>query len=178
MLRFSLIASVLAVALLGALAVGRLTAPTGAQEGTPPVGEEGLEGLTFEPLGFGVAEELPAAPAGLSLFRATLAPGTSIPIEADDPSVALVYVESGALTARVEAPMRVLRAAAVAAFATPGAAPEPEEVPAGTEFTLEAGDPAVFPPNVGGEIRNDGGVPTVLLATLIEPEQAEATPAP
>ena len=182
MRRVSPLVPLVAVVLLGLVVAARPAAHAAVQEGTPPAGEE-LEGITFEPLGFGIAEELPAAPADLLLARVTFDPGAGFPIEADDPSVGLAYVESGALTVRLEAPVRVVRAATIAAFATPGAAeegavPEPEEVAAGTEFTLEAGDSVVFPPNVAGEVRNDGQERAVALVALIAPPEGEAgTPA-
>ncbi len=180
---FPLLALV-AVALLGLLVAAQPAARAAAQDATP-TGEEEFapEGVTFEPLGFGTAEELPAAPADLLLARFTIEPGAGFPIEADDPSVVLAYVESGVLTVRVEAPVRVVRAATIAAFATPGAVeegavPEPEEVAAGTEVTLEAGDSVVIPPNVAGEIRNDGDELAVGLVALVAPtEGGGATPA-
>src|SRR5688500_17095875 len=135
--------SVAAVVLLGALALAGLR-PAVAQDATPSAEEFAPAGVGFEPLGFGTAEELPAAPADLVLVRFTFDPGAVLPGEADDPSVLLAYVESGVLTVRLEAPIRVTRAATIAAFATPGAVeegavPEVEEIAAGTEFTLEAG---------------------------------------
>ena len=169
------------VSLVVGLALGG-AAPLAAQDATPAAEEFAPEGVAFEPLGFGTAEELPSAPADLVLIRFTIDPDAGFPIEADDPSVALAYVESGALTARVEAPIRVTRAATIAAFATPGAVeegslPEPEEVAAGTEFTLEAGDSVVFPPNVEGEIRNDGTEPAVALVAIVAPpEEGAGTP--
>ena len=182
--RFLAPIAVVALVLVGLPAAGRLAPLALAQEGTPPAEEEFAppEGVAFLLLGFGTAEELPAAPADLVLARFTIDPGAGFPLEAEDPSVALAYVESGALTARVDAPIRVTRAATIAAFATPGAVeegavPEPEEVAAGTEFTLEAGDSAVFPPNAPGEIRNDGSEPVVGLVALVgPPEGGEATP--
>ena len=189
MRRVPVLLALVAVVLAGALAVGRLDA-TGAQEepepgaggGTPPAGEEFAppEGVTFEPLGFGTAEELPAAPADLLLARFGLEPGAVFPIEAGDPSVALVVVQEGALTVRVEAPVQVVRAAMIAAFATPGAEgfePAPEEVAAGTEFVLEAGDSFVFPPNVAGEARNDGQERAVALGAFVAPPVEDGTPA-
>ena len=175
MRRLTVLVSVLAVVLLGGFAVGRLSVATTAQEGTPPADEfVAPEGVAFAPLGFGIAEELPTAPAEFGLFRITFEPGASLPAEEDYPSVALIYVESGALTIQIEAPFQVVRAATIEAFATPGAVeegavPGPEEVPAGTEVTLEAGDSVVFPPNVPGEIRNDGDEPAVGLSASIVP---------
>jgi hypothetical protein len=176
--RVPLAAIAIALLSLGA-SVGATPRPV-AQEGTPPVGEEFPAGLSFEPLAFGVAEELPTVPAGLSLFRVTLAPGTGLPIEADDPSVGLVYIEAGSLTAQVGASIGVLRGTTATAMGGGGAEPETEEVAAGTEFILEAGDSTVFPPNVAGDIRNDGAVQAVALAALIEPLHGEDadTPAP
>ncbi len=182
MRRVMVLISVLAVVLLGGVAVGRLSVATAAQEGTPPAEEFALEGVAFEPLGFGTAEELPAAPADLVLVRFTIDPEAGFPIE-NDPTVALVYVESGVFTIQIEAPLQVTRAATIEAFATPGAVeegalPEPEEVAAGTEVTLEAGDSVVIPPNAAGEIRNDGDEPAVGLAALVAPpEEGGATPA-
>ena len=171
MRRVMVFVSVLAVVLLGGFAVGGLCVAIAAQ---PPTEE--LEGVTFEPLGFGTAEELPAAPAFLQLFRVTLDPGASIPAEAGDPIVVLLYVESGSLTIQIEAPLQVTRAATIEAFATPGAV---EEVAAGTEVTLEAGDSVVLGELAGaGELRNDGDEPVVGLGALVAPIQADgATPA-
>ncbi len=157
MRRVMVLVSLLAVVLLGGFAVGRLSVATAAQEGTPPADEfEIPEGVAFEPLAFGTAEELPAAPADLVLIRYTIDPEAGFPIEADDPGVALVYVESGALTIQIEAPIQVTRAAS-----------DPEEVAAGTAVTLEAGDSVVLSPNVAGEIRNDGDEPAVYLAAFV-----------
>ncbi len=178
MRRVTVLVSVLVVMLLGGLSVA-----TAAQEGTPPAEEFAPEGVTFEPLGFGTAEELPAAPADLVLARVTFEPEAGFPIEEDDPTVALVYVESGAFTLQFEAPLQVFRAATIETFATPGAVeedagPEAEEVEAGTEVTLEAGDSVVVPANVGGEVRNDGEEPAVVLVAFIAPlEEGGATPA-
>jgi quercetin dioxygenase-like cupin family protein len=168
-----------AVLLLGVLALAGLR-PAAAQDATPPAGEVfAPEGVAFAPLALGSVEALPAGAADLILVRLTLDPGASLPSEPGDPSVALVYVESGALTVRLDAPIRVYRAAVLKVFATPGAGADPEEMAAGAEFTLEAGDSALFPPNVAGEVRNDGTVPAVGLASIVAPlEGAAATPVP
>ena len=180
MTRFPLLAVLLAALVVPALLAGGAV----AQDATPPAEEFAPEGVTFEPIGFGVAEELPAAPADLVIIRFTIDPGAGFPLDPEDPSVALAYVQSGALSVRADAPLRVTRAATIAAFATPGAVeegavPEPEEVAAGNEFMLEAGDSVVFPPNVEGEVRNDGQVPVVALAAIVAPpEEAAGTPTP
>ncbi len=161
---------------------GTLTVDLRLWDDRQPVVEAILTGPAVL-LGFGTAEELPAAPADLLLFRVTLDPGASIPAEEGDPAVVLLYVESGSLTIQIEAPLQVTRAATIEAFATPGAVEEgadlgPEEVAAGTEVTLEAGDSAVLPPNAPGELRNDGDEPVVGLGALVAPIQEDgATPA-
>jgi hypothetical protein len=43
--------------------------------------------------------------------------------------------------------------------------------------TLGPGDCFVGPPNVEGELRNDGTAPAVLLAALAVPQEAGAPPA-
>lgn len=152
----------------------------GAQDATPAAEEafELPEGLTFEPLAHGTTENLPAARIDFELFRLRFEPGVVFQAGEDDPSLALVYVEAGALTAVVAGPMTVLRAAE---SGTPF--PETEEVPAGEAFTLQAGDSALFPPNVNAEVRNDEAEPVVLLVAETSPatsggEDGAGTPAP
>jgi quercetin dioxygenase-like cupin family protein len=162
------------VILFGSLLLGggRLVA---AQDATPVAGDEEAppEGLTFELLGLGETDVLPSAPAEIGLVRVTLAPGTSFPGEADDPSIALVVIEAGAITFNFEVPITVLH---------PVGNEEPtaedfEEMPAGQDFTMEVGDSALFPASVAGEVRNDGTENAVALAAFIEPSgEEEATP--
>ena len=84
MRQFAILVSAVSVVLVGLLAYGRVGPATVAQEGTPPAEEFAPEGVTFEPLGFGTAEELPAAPADLLLARFTIEPGAGFPVEADE----------------------------------------------------------------------------------------------
>jgi hypothetical protein len=51
-----------------------------------------------------------------------------------------------------------------------------EEVAADAEFTLEAGEFFVWPPNMGGEVRNDGQEPAVTLLANLAPEEAAGPP--
>ncbi len=189
MRRLTVLLAFVAVALVGLLVAGRV--PTVAQQqdadnpGATPVDEFAPpEGVTFEGLAFGLAEALPPGPTGLGLFRFTLEPGARIDLESD-PSYFMVSIESGAITFRVNEPVRVTRAVT----GTPGAqtlgpdAPA-EEVSAGTDVTLEQGDAALFPPGAGGEARNDGQEPGVGLVVSVGPVGAdgaagtpEATPA-
>jgi quercetin dioxygenase-like cupin family protein len=165
--------------LVGLAVAGRGGPPARAQEaaGTPPAGEVAApEGVRFEPLGFGTAAELPTAPARVVLARVQFEPGGRFPL-GQDPSLVLLYVEAGALAVRVDAPLQVVRAAAGAVPATPGAdaAPRgPEEVAAGTEATLLAGDSAVPPLGVPGAVRNPGPEPAVALVAVVEPFGDEA----
>ena len=146
-----------------------------AQDATPVTGDEEAppEGVTFEFLGGGSTDVLPSAPAEVFLARVTLAPGASFPSEADDPALALVVIEAGAITFNFEVPITVLH---------PVGNEEPtaedfEEMPAGQDFTMEVGDSALFPASVAGEVRNDGTEDAVLLAAIIEPNGEEgATP--
>ena len=153
----------LVLVLVALLAASRLPA-THAQEGTPPV--VGLPaGVTVEPIAF----DLAAAPPGLAAVRLTrvrLEPGARLALSPDDPSLAVVAVESGTLAVRATAPVVVSRAAGTA---TPGAA-TPEQIAAGTAFRLGPGDAFVGPPYAGGELRNDGPEPAVILTAAVVPE--------
>ena len=185
MRRWSLLVPLLVVMLVGLVVAGRGGLRTLAQEGTPSADELGApEGVSFMPLGFATAGKLPATPADFSLVRFGVEPGASFTLEASDPSAALVYIETGALVVNVGVPITVTRAATIAAFSTPGAdentAPMPEEMAAGTDFTMEAGDSAYFPPSISGEVRNDGQETATILAASIEPQGPDeaGTPAP
>jgi len=173
MRRLSLLIPLLAAVFVGLVAVGRGGPSTLARQGTPAAEDFAPEGVSFLPLAFGEADQLPATPADFILARAVFEPGAGFPIEADDPSVTLVSVESGALTLQVDVPITVTRAATLAAFATPevdeSAVPPPEEMAADTAFTMAAGDSAYFPANIAGEVRNDGQEPAVVLLAIIEP---------
>ena len=158
--RFVAPIAVVALVLVGLLVAGH-AATTVAQEGTPPAEEEFElpEGVTFEGLAFGLAEELPPGPTGLALFRARLAPGARIDLD-PDPGYFMVSVQSGAITFRVDTPVLVTRAVAGAPAAQEqGPEAAAEEVAAGTEVVLSEVDAALFHPNPEddpGEARYDG----------------------
>jgi quercetin dioxygenase-like cupin family protein len=129
-------------------------------------------------LGVGTANELPAAPADLFLFRLTLDSGAVLPIDPADPSTSLIYVESGTVTLHVDVPLTVRRASSlVTAVAGGGQGEEPvrEQVAANTEITLEPGDSFVVPPGGAGEARNDWSRPIVLLIAEVAPRQEEGS---
>ena len=71
-------------------------------------------------------------------------------------------MESGEVTVRLEGAVTVTRATG------------PEEVAAGTAFTLGPGESFVWPANVHGEVRNDGQEPAVTLVTYLAPAEGEA----
>jgi quercetin dioxygenase-like cupin family protein len=171
-----LVVSVLAV--VGLVGTGHLPIVV-AQSGTPMA--EGMPpGVTAQPLGGGHVDTLPAAPADLVLIRFTLAPGASMPIDPNDPSLALAYIESGTLTVQFASPLTVTRASAMNAMATPGASgmPATEQIPAGTTGTLQAGDSVIGPPNVGGTLSNAGTAPVVVLTAIISPSTMGTPAAP
>ena len=100
MRRFGLLASVVATVLLGILALHAQPVAL-AQEATPA--GEGMEpeGLTFEPVTFATGVDLPS-PGDLFVARASLEPGVVVPIDASDPSLGFLLVESGTITVQVE----------------------------------------------------------------------------
>jgi hypothetical protein len=160
------------VVLLGLILTGRLSGIARAQTAAPTADGMPL-GVSAQPLGLGHVATLPAAPADLLLIRFTVAPGASVPIDPNDPSLTLASIESGTLTLRFDGPLTVTRASAMTAMATPGAMamPATEQIPAGTTATLRAGDSVIGPPNVGGTLRNAGTEPVVVLNAIISPEQ-------
>lgn len=180
--RFRVLLSVVTVLMLGGLALHAQPVAI-AQEATPAAEEFMPEGITFEPVAFAPGILLPA-PGDLSVARISFEPGVGFPIEEGDPSYALAIIESGELTVRQDGPLVVTRAGALEVALNQqeaGGAPVTEEIAAGQEVTLEAGDSVLFPPNVGGEIGNDGQERTVVLVVFAGPPEAmmgEATPAP
>ena len=78
-------------------------------------------------------------------------------------SVSLVYVEAGTLILRLDAPLTVMRAGETD---VPG-----EPIAADAEVTLGPGDYTVFPPQVGGEARNEGQNPAQVAVAELVPEQ-------
>ena len=159
--RFVVSVSVALVVLLGLVATtGRSTT---AQEAfaTPGPGEfEIAPGQIGRELAGAILAEPPAAPVYLGLLRFTTAPGSVFIGAAEDPSVGLIFVESGVVTFRLEGPVTITRASGA------------EEVAAGAEFTLEAGEFFVWPPYMEGEVRNDGQEPAVTLLANLAPEEA------
>jgi hypothetical protein len=154
MRRFGLLLTLVGVALVGTFA---LQTPSGAiaQEATPAPGE----GVTFEALAAAPGIALPAT-GDLSIARISFAPGTVFPIFAGDLTYGLAVIESGELTIRPGRPLVITRAGAPGTTAT-------EEIAAGQEVTVRAGDTVLFPPYGGGELRNDGQEITVVLAAFV-----------
>ena len=144
--------------LITVLAVAAVVAPgmapvTVAKEGTPASG-------TLE-LAPGVVAEEMLIPAGEpAIFRIPIEPGAAVAFDDTDPSLSLVLVERGALTATFQGPISVTGAGA-------GGAPD-EPVAAGAELTAGVGDSFVAPANTAVDQDNAGaeGV-TLLIATLV-----------
>lgn len=159
--------------LLGLLAAGLSPLARAQDDATPATGDaeevvelpeedvEFPEGVTFEALGYGTAENLP--PTGdILLFRVRLEPGAVFPID-PDPAPGLVLVEDGGVTITVDGPVTVLRAAGEGTpFPT-----ETEQVEADEEFTLEAGDSAAVQGGLTGEIVNEADGEAVLLVAIV-----------
>ena len=184
MRRFRVFLSVVVVMLLGIMALGVQPLAL-AQEATPAAEEMDFEGITFEPVSFAFGADV-ASPADLIVVRIGFDPGAALPGEENDPTVAIVLVESGTLTLQADGPVTVTRGASLGeAMATAEATGDfstlMEATAAGEAVMLEAGDAAYLPANMTGEIRNDGQERAVGLAFLVVPPEGmmgEATPAP
>ena len=141
-----------------------------AQIATPQAGM-GVElpaGVTRQNLAVGSAAPSLSTGATIELVRFTFAPGAVVALPEASPSLALVYVEAGVLSVRIDAPVTLTRAAGDSTG---------ESIPAGTAFTADQGDYFVGPPHVAVEARNDGVDPLVLLMAVLEPTPGTAAPA-
>jgi quercetin dioxygenase-like cupin family protein len=183
MRRFPVLVSVVAVMLLGMLALHAQPVAIAQEEATPSADE--MAGETIEPLGFAVGVPLPS-PADMFVARFSLEPGVGFPLEASDPTGGMVVVESGAFTVRIEEMAwtvnrgEALRAAMAGAGEEADFSAAMEEVAMGEEAVLETGDVAWVPGSVSGEIRNDGQEPAEAIVFLVGPagSMSEATPTP
>jgi len=118
-------------------------------------------GGAIEPLAVGVADEVPAEPALLGMYRATYRPGGRAGLElAKGPN--LLFVESGTMTYQADRPLVVTREVMGTAAGTQ------EEIPADTVFELHSGDSVVVPLGAKISRRNDGTEPAVELGAMLE----------
>ena len=121
-------------------------APDGDPSDKQAMGESVFgEGATGELLAAGLLPTAPL-PATFGLQRVTMVPGSQIRSPEGDPRVVLLYVERGTLTVTNTVAASVTRGSALA---TPGAELR-EEIPAGTAYTMRAGDSYLSPPGSGG----------------------------
>jgi quercetin dioxygenase-like cupin family protein len=185
MRRFGVLASVIAVMLLGMLALHAQPVAV-AQEASPAAG--GMmepEGVTFEPIAISSGLTLPN-PAEMIAARFRIQPGAALPLDANDPSGGMLIVESGTFTVRVDTPWAISRSGSFASsIATAEASgtftSQDEQVASGDEASMGAGDAAYIPGSVSGEIRNDGDQEAVALVVLVGPTEdmmGGATPTP
>jgi quercetin dioxygenase-like cupin family protein len=161
--RFVLLLSVIVVVLVGSFVAWGSGARAQTPVATPGPGEfEAAPGLIGRELASGLVEAPSTDLVSFGILRFTGAPGSVFAGGEDDPSIGLLLVESGELSVRIEGAVTVTRATG------------PEEVAAGTEFTLGPGESFVWPANVPGEVRNDGQEPAVTLVASLAPAEGEA----
>jgi quercetin dioxygenase-like cupin family protein len=180
--RFGLLVSIVAVVLLGIAALAAQPVAV-AQEATPAAEE--MEGVTYEPVTFATGIDLPS-PGDLFVARASLEPGAVVPIDASDPSLGFLLVESGTITVQLDNPVTVTRGAGLgeamaAAEASGDFSDLTESIAEREAVTLEVGDAAYIPANSAGELRNEGQEQAVSVAFLVIPAEGmmgEATPTP
>lgn len=138
-----------------------------AQDATPAADNPGT-GVTVEEVAFAGIEEMPAAPALLRVVRYQFEPGASLVTDPAQQTIAVLYVEQGTLTIQLDDPVSVTGGENEG---TPVA-----EIAAGTEIELGPGRAIALPPAVSGEIQNRGQEPAIVLASILEPLSAVATP--
>jgi quercetin dioxygenase-like cupin family protein len=182
--RMVLVLSVALVALLGTAAV-RSQPGAFAQQASPTAAEGMPQGVAFQTVSFAPAIALPGH-GDLIVIRATLDPNGVIPIEATDPTLGILLVESGTLTVQVQGPVMVTRGqgldvALATAEATGNVNAAVQTMAGGQSVTLQTGDAAYVPANTAGEIRNASQGQAVGLIFLVSPTDnmaGEATPTP
>ena len=146
--------SVVLLIIAGSIAVR----PGAAQEGSPPAGFEIAPGVTATDAVFAEGAADPTA------YTLVFAPGTVYEV-APTPTLDLVYVDEGAATLTLDAPVTIHRSGG------------PEEVAANTEFAAAAGDYFVMTPLTGGQVRNEADAPvTFSIASIRMSAEAAATP--
>ncbi len=134
--------------LLGALIVGGIASVVSAQDEMP-------EGVSLDVFANGIAAEVPAEADQILLVELTMKAGSALPLEADAQTVSLVAMRDGELSGKLKTAIQIGRA-----DAEPG---QTEEVAAGTEFTLAAGDSALVPAGAAGEMTSGENPVTALL---------------
>src|SRR5215218_977356 len=143
MRRFGLVLSVVAVFLLGMVAL-RVQPVAIAQEATPSSDVQEPEGVTFEPLAITSGLTLPS-PADMLAARFTIDPGAGFPLEASDPSGGMLIVESGTFTVRLDTAWAVSRSGSFSSSMATAEAngtfmSQDEQIASGDEVTMGAGD--------------------------------------
>ena len=117
---------------------------TPGPEATPMAEEEAAAGLTFEPLGFGVVDQLPSGPAALVIARVRIAPGVNLPAD-PQPGPEVGYSEAGDFAFQTTGGPGVQVVRNVALLATPGAEPTMKETGPGQDMTVSVGDAFFIP---------------------------------
>lgn len=138
----------------------------------PGVSDTPLVETTFSP------EQLSGDEKEAIYYQFAIYPGGSLPslaapfcdcsIKTITGGVGVEVVQTGTYTIRLQAPFRVQRAGSTG----PG-----EEIPAGTEVTLAAGDAAIYPDYAAsGDIRNAGDEPVTVIGVAIVATDESGTP--
>jgi len=168
------------VVMVQALAGSPLMTVVHAQDATPASDEvESQSGSTFTTLGIALGETLPTL-ADLEMARVNFLPGFGFAFDASDPVGAMIYVEAGELTIRVEEESwQITRAAAretAIASATNGEqdlSSAMEDIAQGEEGVLHVGDVAYVPGSLTGELRNNGQETVELFVVQIAPSMMD-----
>lgn len=160
----------IAILTLAVLLVGRHP-PAHAQEATPVPTVVGA--ITIEETRFGLADIVPVGPALITYYRIEMPPGAQLALD-PDPGFGAYRVASGTVTVALDEEITLTR----------DGVPD-QVVPGGQAVQLAPGEGFMWLAERGGEVRNDGTEPVVLLVVVIAPEaglpEAEmgfATPAP
>lgn len=145
--------SVLVVMMLSIVVAGSAQEASPPGEPMPPDSVEIAPGVTADQMIFAGGD----APVN---YRLTFDAGVVYEVMPGG-NLEVGYVESGSLVMVLDAAVTVGRVGDVESGGL--------EVPANTEFTVEAGQFIVLQPGVSGEIRNEGGEPAVVSVAGLTP---------
>jgi hypothetical protein len=127
----------------------------------PPAPDARTEGV-LETIDFGIAEELPEAPVSIRFDRIELPPGASSSSPASELGLGAYVIESGTVTFTPTEDIELFQDG------------QPHGVTfGGDETELAPGEGFVLEPNMGGEVRNDGTEPVVIVVIRMLPGTPE-----
>jgi hypothetical protein len=129
----------------------------GIVDGDPSGRPADPAGVVQQLLGMGMTTAMPATKGALSLDRITIGANAALPIDGE---LTLIAIESGTATLRCDDPVNIFRAAG-----------PPQQVAAGTDVTIGAGDSVLLSKGACGALRNAEPQQARMFSLVLVPEK-------